>query len=206
MPKTKRKIKNAYDAYWFLYYHPKLNAMERNEVTPEDADELEKKGYLITRDPSGKCYRYWRHLHRHALDVNLDVFYTKTNKPGGHGRVDDDRSKNKHVECWLEFGPIYYGYAYSGGKEPSGDWDDTTMLHHSHDIYLDTGGTTFDEGLVRLAKNVLKRYGDYSEKLAEEGSKRWCGKPVCGDCEQFKEAKMKRSKKNPKVISPASSS
>jgi hypothetical protein len=197
-PKTKRKIRNAYDAYWFLYYHPKLNVMERTEVTPEEADKMEKEGYLITRDTGGKCYRLWRHLHRRALQDNLDIFYTKTNKPGGHGRVDKDKSKNKYVECWLEFGPLYYGYAYSGGKEPMAEWDNQTMLHHSHDIYLDTGGSTFDEGLVNLAKNVLKRYGDYSEKLAEDGSRRWCGKPVCGDCVAFEAERG--HKRKPKVI------
>lgn len=179
--KKTRKIANAYDAYWFLYNHPKLNCHERNEVTPEEADQMEKDGFLITRDIGGKCYRVWRHLFVHAMD-SLDIFYTKTNKPGGHGRVDDDRSKNKHIECWLEIGPAYYGYCYSGGDEPMAEWDTETRLFHSHDPYIDTGGSTFDEGLVNLAKNVLKHYGDYSDKLADSHSKRWCGKPVCADC------------------------
>ena len=192
MKKKKRSIKDAYDAWWFLYNHPKLNVQERDEVTPEEAADLEAGGSLVARDSGGKCWRVWRHLWRHALDENLDIFYARTNKPGGHGRVDDDASKNKWAECWLEFGPIYYGYAYSGGKEPAGDWDTETTLHHSHDPYLDTGGGTFDQGLVRLARNVLRRYGDYSDKLAEEMSGRWCGKPVCGDCEQVREARVRR--------------
>jgi len=180
--KKNRSIRNAYEAWWFLYKHPKLNVQSRHEVTPKEADKLEKKGFLITRDPCGKCYRVWRHHFEHALDSNLDIFYTKTNKPGGHGRVDDDKSKNQHIECWLEFGPLEYGFVYGGGKEPVGDWDTETMLHHCHDPRLDTGGSTFDEGLIRLAKNVLKYYGNYSDKLADHLSKRWCGKPVCADC------------------------
>ena len=175
MKKKKRSIKDAYDAWWFLYNHPKLNVQERDEVTPEEAADLEAGGSLVARDSGGKCWRVWRHLWRHALDENLD-----------------NASKNKWAECWLEFGPIYYGYAYSGGKEPAGDWDTETTLHHSHDPYLDTGGGTFDQGLVRLARNVLRRYGDYSDKLAEEMSGRWCGKPVCGDCEQVREARVRR--------------
>jgi hypothetical protein len=181
--KTKRKIANAYDAYWFLHDHPKLNCQSRHEVTPEEADKLEAEGFIITRDTGGKCYRVWRHHFHHAID-HLDIYYTKTNKPGGHGEVDDDKSKNKYVECWLELGPTYHGYLYSGGKEPMGDWDTETTLHHSHDPSIDTGGSTFDEGLINLAKNVLKRYGDYSDKLADHHSKRWCGKPVCADCKE----------------------
>jgi hypothetical protein len=183
--RTKRKITNSFEAWWFIYSHPKLNVQDRSEVTPEEADKMEAEGFLITRDTGGKCYRIWRHLWCHALDHNLDIFYARVNKERG-GRVDDDKSKNKFIECWLEFGPIYYGYAYSGDNKPMGDWDDTTLLHHCHDSDLDTGGSTFDEGLIRLAKNVLKKYGDYNDKLAEHHSKRWCGKPVCGDCKDTK--------------------
>lgn len=188
--KTKRKIANTHDAYWFLHGHPKLNVQERSEVTPEKCDEYEKKGHLVSRDTGGKCYRYFRHARRHAIDCNLDIFYTKTNKPGGHGRVDKDTSKNKHIECWLEFGPISYGYAYSGGEEPMGEWDTETRLLEGHDYRLDSGGETFDEGLIRLAKLVRKHYGDYDSKLADEGSTHWCGKPVCPDCNR---AKRKRA-------------
>src|SRR5271157_4188554 len=153
----KHKITNAYEAWWFLYEHPKLKLPERNEVSPEEAAKLEAEGFWITRDVGGKCYRMYRHLHRHALEENLSIHYAKTNKPGGHGRVVDDKSKNKHVECWLEFGPMEYGYMYSGGAEPNGDYDDETMRQHYHDTDLDTGGTTFDEALVRLAKLARKK-------------------------------------------------
>ena len=159
----KRVIRNAYDAYWFLYYHPKFNVPERTEIDPEQADELKKAKVKLVTDPCGKMYRMWPDVLRHALDCNLDIFYAKVNHPT-HGRVDDDNSKNKYVEVWMEFGPIYYGYAASGCETPLADWDDTTMLLHSHDINLDTGAPTFDEALVKLAKLVLKHYGDYAKK------------------------------------------
>jgi hypothetical protein len=181
----KHKITNAYEAWWFMYEHPKLKLSERHEVTPEEAAKLEAEGFWITRDVGGKCYRMYRHLHRHALEENLSIHYAKTNKPGGHGRVDDDQSKNKHVECWLEFGPLEYGYAYSGGKEPMADWDTETVRHHYHDIDLDTGGATFDEGLIRLAKNVRKKYGDYEELNYPESRDTDCGKPECADCKDI---------------------
>jgi len=196
------KIANAYDAFWFLREHPKLQRMERSEITPAEADELEAKHYLIQRDPDGKCYRYWRHCTVAAIEENLDIFYTKTNKPGGHGRIDDDRSKNKYVECWLEFGPVYYGFAASGARSTSEkyyqefykDWDKTTIKLSSHDIDLDTGGSTFDEALVNLAKNVRKHYGDY--KPSKDGY--WkCGRP-CGECIDMKKRREEDEKKTVK--------
>lgn len=177
----KHKITNAYEAWWFLYNHPKLMCPERHEVPPKKADKLEAEGFWITRDVGGKCYRMYRHLHRHALEENLSIHYTKTNKPSGHGTVDDDDSKNKHVECWLEFGPIEYAYAYSGGVKPMADWDTKTTRLNYHDVDLDTGGTSFDEGLIRLAKLARKKYGDYAEKDRDD----YCGKPECADCKEI---------------------
>src|SRR5574337_242611 len=221
--KKYHKIANAWDAYWFLWGHPKLNVRERVEIAPDEADRMEKEGFLITRDQlvridpgkedqwwandptvhtrkgalyaGGKCYREWRHLFRRAIDVNLDIFYAKTNKPGGHGRVDDDKGKNKYIECWLEFGPIYYGYSYSGGEEPQGEWDTQTYLMHSQDPDLDTGGSTFDEGLIRLARNVMRKYGDYNPEAGEDGSRRYCGKPVCADCRDIGALSKRQQKK-----------
>ena len=178
----KRKIRNAFDAYYFLRNHPKLNVQVRMEVPSNEASSLEKEGFKITRDVGGKCYRIYRHLFEHALD-KMDVHYVKTNKPGGKGKVDKDPSKNLYVECWLELGSLYYGYVYSGGEEPWDVWDEETMLHTSHDWDLDCGAPTFDEALIKLAKKVLKKYGDYSDKKAAAYSKTWCGKPVCADCE-----------------------
>ena len=185
--KRYHKITNAYDAYWFIHDHPKFMLAERNEVTPEEATKMEADGFWITRDVGGKCYRVYRHIHRHAIDLNLDIHYTKTNKPGGHGRVDDDNSKNKHVECWLEFGQEEYGYMYSGGPEPNGDYDTETMRVNCHDWRLDTGAPTFDEALVNLAKLVRKHHGDYKphDGRRNEGK---CGKPECADCKDTKRA------------------
>jgi hypothetical protein len=179
------KISNAYDAWWFIFEHPKLMLEERNEIAPEEAAKLEAKGFWVTRDVGGKCYRMYRHLMRHALDENLDIFYTKVNAPGGHARVDDDPKKNKYVEVWLEFGQLAYGYLYSGSAEPAGDWDTETALLHYHDTDFDCGGPTFDEALVNLAKKVRKKFGDYRPDPEQRRQNGKCGKPTCADCDDI---------------------
>jgi hypothetical protein len=171
-----RKIKNAYDAWWFLYHHPKFQIPERIEVRDEEhakallanatfdkVFDLTRRGsaYRIVKDKGGNLWAVCKGLHRHAVQENLSIHYTKTNKPGGNGTVDDDKTKNKHIECWLEFGSLIYDY--------SADWEwqedhKREYLQHVHDPELDTGGRTFDEALVNLAKLVLKFYGDYKDK------------------------------------------
>jgi hypothetical protein len=163
-----RKIKNTYEAWWFIYNHPKFILPERIEVRDEEhsatfnnaVSSIDKKiriHYIIKKDKGGNIWAYCRNLKRHALEENLSIFYTKTD-----GRkVNDDKTKNKHIECWLEFGPLRYDY--------SADWEwkedhARNYLQHVHDIRLDIGAATFDEALVKLAKNVLKVYGDYKEK------------------------------------------
>jgi hypothetical protein len=193
MAKTYHKISNAYDAWWFLYYHPKLQRMIRNEITPKEANKMEKQGFLISRDKCGKCYHYMRHLTVPAIVENLSIHYTKTD-----GRkVTDDPKKNVNVECWLEFGSVEYGYLYG---QPNEDWDDTTGEMNYHDWKLDCGGQTFDAALVQLAKNVRKHYGDYEPKAGRKGK---CGSKPCADCAKTK-ACMKRlgldKKKKPVVL------
>lgn len=186
----KRVIRNAYEAWWFLYFHPKLNRPSRHEVTAKRANEMEVKGFRIVRDRSGKCWRLWRHHHDHALDKTLEIFYCMAN---GKGHIEKEQSKNKFVECWLEFGPIDYGYmSYDPKTKQPQEWDTDYVELDYHDPDLDCGAHTFDEALVQLARLVLKKYGDYSDKLASTRSKRWCGKPVCADCEEVKEFRKGR--------------
>jgi hypothetical protein len=187
MAKKIHKISNAYDAYWFIHNHPKFQRMMRSEVTPKEADQLEKQGFLVSRDTGGKCYRYNRHACIEAIQENLSIFYTKTNKPGGHGRVDDDKAKNKHVECWLEFGSVEYDYLY--GTDGKNDWDTETGEMNYHDYRLDSGGPTFDAALIMLAKKVRKVYGDYSPRTQSDP----CGPKPCADCKKIGMV-MKRSK------------
>lgn len=155
----KHKIRNAYDAYWFLYYHPKFSVPDRIEVCPDEV-MAEDEYVAYTKDRGGKCYRVFKHGYLRALKNNLDIHYALTNKPGGKGTIVEDKSKNKYVECWLEYGPLSYDYT-SGGTY---DWDVVTHLQHYHDIQLDCGAPTFDEALVILAKKVQRLYGDYREK------------------------------------------
>lgn len=165
------KIANAYDAWWFLYYHPKFERMLRNEITPKEADRMEKAGFLVSRDKCGKCYHYMRHLTVAAVEENLSIHYAKT--------------KDGKGECWLEFGAVEYGYLYG---QPNEDWDDTTGEMHYHDWKLDCGGKTFDAALVQLARLVRKNYGDYKPKTGRKGK---CGPKPCADCGRTKST-MKR--------------
>ena len=168
-------ISNAYDAYWFLHQHPKFQRRHRNEITPEEAEVQEVQGFLITRDKGGKCYREYRHVRVPAIGENLDILYAKTDGK----RVNKDHSKNKHIECWLEFGPVEYGYM-GGGQY---DWDTETGEMFYHDWRLDCGGPTFDAALIRLARLVRRVYGDYKPWVRHDH----CGKPMCADCKHTDE-------------------
>lgn len=156
----KRKIRSAYDAYWFLYGHPKLNCREGKlldtAVALKQAEQWCKEahgGRIITirdradwaKKKTQKLYEFC--LKRHAIETNLDIHYAKVND---QGRVDDDRKKNVHVEVWLEFGSNVH-YLQDGQYQLIGE----------HDPDLDCGAPTFDEALVMLARLVQKFYGDY---------------------------------------------
>jgi hypothetical protein len=169
--KIYHKIANAYDAFWFIHDHPKFQRMIRVEITPKEADEQEKQGFLVSRDRSGTCYRYHRHLVVPALDENLSIFYTKTDGK----RVNNDPKKNTKVECWLEFGPVEYGYM---AGDINADWDVETHEQNFHDWKLDCGGSTFDEALIKLARNIRRIRGDYAPRTRADK----CGPKPCADC------------------------
>jgi len=156
--------------------------MIRSEVTPKEADKLEKQGFLISRDRGGKCWRYHRHAVVPAIEENLSIFYTKTDGK----RVNDDRSKNVFTEFWLEFGPVEYGYC-SNYPDPKTGWDMETVEQNYHDWKLDCGGSTFDEALIRLARNIRRIRGDYKPRKRIDH----CGPNPCADCAGV-EVAMKR--------------
>ena len=152
----------------FIYYHPRFMLRERHEIHCNQLNAMRSAGFMVTQDRGGKCWREWRHMHRHAIETNLSIFYAKVN---AKGKVNDNPALNIRQECWLEFGSVEWGYA--------SEWHNDTDLMEFHDINLDCGGRTFDEALVNLAKLVLKKYGDYRDRKGREGP---CGKPVCADC------------------------
>lgn len=173
--KRYHKITDAYDAYWFIYNHPKFQRQIRSEITPAEANEQGKLGFKISRDRGGKCWRYHRHAVVSAIEENLSIFYTKTDGK----RVNDDRSKNVFTECWLEFGTVEYGYLY--GTDGKNDWDTETGEMNYHDYRLDSGGPTFDAALIMMAKKVRKVYGDYSPQTPADP----CGPKPCADCKKI---------------------
>jgi hypothetical protein len=155
---------------------------------------MKAAGLLITADRGGKVWREWRHNTVPAIIENLDIHYAKTDGR----RVNKDHAKNINVECWLEFGSVEYGYM-TGDKDPA-DWDAETHQQNYHDWKLDTGGPTFDAALVKLAKNVLKVYGDYRPRNHADK----CGRP-CGDCRESREwMKQQRLKGSPGKENPMS--
>ena len=155
------KIATAYDAYWFLYEHPKMQCREALILTAEHSAVLDKGERIRTvKDempwlPDATYQIREFKFTRRALDMNLDVFYTKVDEKR---RVNDDPKKNKFVACWLEFGTIRQ--AVTNGE---------LHIQTYHDIKLDCGAPTFDEALVKLARLVRKHYGDF--KLKSKGSK-----------------------------------
>ncbi len=171
--KRYHKITDAYNAYWFIYNHPKFQRQIRSEITPAEADEQGKLGFKISRDRGGKCWRYHRHAVVPAIEENLSIFYTKTDGK----RVNDDRSKNVFTECWLEFGPVEYGYMCG---DVNADWDVETHEQNFHDWKLDCGGSTFDEALIKLARNIRRIRGDYSPQTRADK----CGPKPCADCKE----------------------
>lgn len=170
-----RTIDNAYDAYHFLHDHPELMLRERHEITEEEYARGSADGFLVTKDKGGKCWREMRHLHRHAIEMNLSIFYAKVDDTG---YVNDDPAKREFTEVWLELGPEEYDYP--------ADWYEETDRLEYHDPDLDCGGPTFDEALVELAKLVLEHYGDYDYEATWKARRALeCGAVVpCADCRQ----------------------
>lgn len=171
----RRRILSAYDAWYFLRDHPKLNRHERTPLTPEEVEEARKpaqrpkpgdglaeiigrtrfKGYRVVRDKGGNYWRDWHGVTVPAVDENLDIHYAQVN---ARGRVDKDSSKNVRTECWLELGPVEWGY-----HQPENEIKEGARCYkmHFHDVDLDCGAPTFDEALIKLARKVQKKYGDY---------------------------------------------
>lgn len=88
---------------------------------------------------------FWMQDFQKALDIHVAKVDPVT-------RVinEKDESKNTQIEVWLECGPWEKGGWLGGG-----------LGNFTHDFRLDTGGDTFEEAIIKLAKLVLKYYGDY---------------------------------------------
>jgi len=129
-----RKIATAYDAYWFLYEHPKMRCREAVLLSNEDA-----KNVSLSRDErlrgqrlrkvkdempwnDGKYVLREFRLYRQAIDCNLDIHYALVDD---RGMVNEDHSRNKVPRCWLEFGPVKQAVS-----------DGVLHVQHSHDIRL----------------------------------------------------------------------
>lgn len=76
----------------------------------------------------------------------MDIEVVKVNPDTNS--VDDDYNKNTKTRVWLETG----AYIKNDDLPPMG------YSHFYHDYYLDCGGDTFEEAIIRLAELVLKYY------------------------------------------------
>jgi hypothetical protein len=148
---TTPPIRTAYDAFWYLMDHPKLNCRQAVLVPDAEVRKIKlSKGERLRKVKDAASWskgRYTLHelaYRRTALESNLTIFYTLVDKTGS---LNDDKAKNKFVECWLEFGPIRYTV-----------FDGKLALSYSHDIRLDCGAATFDAALVKLARLVARKY------------------------------------------------
>lgn len=154
------KISNAYEAYWFIYHHPKMCLAARIAL---QGNHLKPKHWRVVRDLGGNKWAVSKTLFRHAIDENLSIFYAKVDRTK---TTNKDKKKNKFVECWLEFGPIRYGY-----NQPEFEAKDDhkhSYTQYYHDATLDCGASTFDKALVILARLVREQYGDYKEKEGKD--------------------------------------
>lgn len=150
--KPQRKIMNAHDAWWFLHEHPAFQLREQVPVTAKEALKKVKRT-RIRKDRNGNLWRVWpKSLNWHVIEHNLNIHYTVVDE---RGRINDDKSKNQYQACWLEFGPMEWGYHTEWEKK------EREYRIHTHDIDLDCGAATFDQALVKLAKLVQKKYGDF---------------------------------------------
>lgn len=159
------KIATAYDAFWFLMEHSKLNCNEARLVSSAAEVKLLREATLP--NSTKKLYRIrtikdstpglldkkmthfvaeYRALRRRAFECNLAIFWARVD---AKRRINDDHTKNTFVECSLELGPIKYVV-----------WDGTLHLERSYDPRLDCGAPTFDQALIRLAHLVRKHYGE----------------------------------------------
>lgn len=139
----------TYEAYWFLYDHPRFKCREvvLHAKPPKHVPKRHRLRKMRDSMPWNKGKTYTVEvfpLFRHAIQTNLHIHYALVDK---RGRVNDDAVQNAIAECWLEFGPVKYEI-HDGHLNPS----------HYHDVKLDCGAPTFDQALVKLARLVQKHY------------------------------------------------
>jgi len=130
-----KPIKTAYEAYWFLHEHPEYVCNEYDRITKQQAKE-KSSSWSIIKDSHGQYWRKWR-LTRNSITTNLGIIYQK--------------SEDGQILCCLEFG----GPMKNTGKEGP------MFLMNTHDIGLDVSAPTFDQALIKMARIVLKRDGDF---------------------------------------------
>lgn len=88
---------------------------------------------------------YWFLIENHQWAwSNLDIDVVKTSPKSK--RVVDKESENTLIQYWLEGGPYC-------------DDEHTGELISCHDLRLDTGGSSFEEAVIKYAALVRKYYG-----------------------------------------------
>jgi hypothetical protein len=106
-------------------------------------------------------YRFHREFHerglndeRGILDGGVEVIPTKVNPVTG--RCSEDQTKNTKLEFWAE--------VFMCSMVP----DETIRLH---DYERDTGGDTYQEAIVKVAREIYAHHGNDRARLEEEWRK-----------------------------------
>jgi hypothetical protein len=86
----------------------------------------------------------------YQLDIHVVRVNPKTKK------IEDNDELNTETNVWLEFGR-FTNYTAEFPDLPE-KWE------RMHDPNLDTGGKTFEEAIINLARLVKKHYGSYRDQ------------------------------------------
>lgn len=103
----------------------------------------------------------WLELHplfKSQFNKNLHIEYVLVNPKTN--RISNKKKKNTKVRVWLEVSYPHFEHDESFlGTE--------ARFISTIDAKLNSGGDTFEEAIIKLAKQVYKHYGDYTMEAYE---------------------------------------
>lgn len=91
-----------------------------------------------------------------ALNIHVAKVDPKTN------RIEDEGVRNTKTEVWLECGR--WESVDDRKKIENVDYPKDFFGMFLHDYDLDCGADTFEKAIIKLARLVLKEYGDYEDE------------------------------------------
>lgn len=89
-----------------------------------------------------ECSVFFRCLSIEVVKVNPDT-----------EKIDDNEAKNTATRVWLECGPWCHSDELTDEERKGFPYGVS-----SHDVELDCGAPTFEQAIIKLANQVLKKY------------------------------------------------